>query len=72
MFTDQYHLNNFIQRAAITAALVIKIGEGKNLSGIMCLMPFIIRPVTSWVFIPSIRPSGQGTDLGGAASVMQQ
>ena len=30
MLTDQYHLNNFIQRAAITAALVIKIGEGKK------------------------------------------
>lgn len=30
MFTDQYHLNNFIQRAALTAALVIKIGEGKK------------------------------------------
>jgi hypothetical protein len=28
--TDQYHLNNFIQRSAITAALVIKIGEGKK------------------------------------------
>ncbi len=30
MFTDQYHLNNFIQRAALTAALVIKIGERKK------------------------------------------
>lgn len=30
MFTDQYHLNNFIQRGALTAALVIKIGEGKK------------------------------------------
>lgn len=30
MVTDQYHLNNFIQRAAITGALVIKIGEGKK------------------------------------------
>lgn len=30
MFTDQYHLNNFIQKAALTAALVIKIGEGKK------------------------------------------
>jgi hypothetical protein len=30
MFTDQYHLNNFIQRASITTALVIKIGEGKR------------------------------------------
>lgn len=28
--TDQYHLNNFIQRGALTAALVIKIGEGKK------------------------------------------
>lgn len=28
--TDQYHLNNFIQRSALTAALVIKIGEGKK------------------------------------------
>ena len=30
MLTDQYHLNNFINRAALTAALVIKIGEGKK------------------------------------------
>ena len=30
MFTDQYHLNNFIQRASMTAALIIKIGEGKK------------------------------------------
>jgi hypothetical protein len=30
MFTDQYHLNNFIQRASLTAALVIKIGEKKK------------------------------------------
>ena len=30
MLTDQYHLNNFIQRASMTAALVIKIGEGKK------------------------------------------
>lgn len=30
MFTDQYHLNNFIQRAAITGAIVVKIGEGKR------------------------------------------
>ena len=30
MFTDQYHLNNFIQRTAIMSALVIKIGEGKR------------------------------------------
>lgn len=28
--TDQYHLDNFIQRSALTAALVIKIGEGKK------------------------------------------
>jgi hypothetical protein len=30
MFTDQYHLNNFIQRGSMTAALVIKIGERKK------------------------------------------
>ena len=30
MFTDQYHLNNFIHRAALTAALIIKIGDGKK------------------------------------------
>jgi len=30
MFTDQYHLDNFIHRGALTAALVIKIGEGKK------------------------------------------
>ena len=30
MFTDQYHLNNFIHKAAITSALVLKIGEGKK------------------------------------------
>lgn len=30
MFTDQYHLNNFIQRSCITAALVIKIGDRKK------------------------------------------
>jgi hypothetical protein len=30
MFTDQYHLNNFINRASLTAALVIKIGDGKK------------------------------------------
>jgi len=30
MVTDQYHLNNFIQRVAITTALIIKIGEGKR------------------------------------------
>ena len=28
--TDQYHLNNFINKAAWTSALVIKIGEGKK------------------------------------------
>ena len=30
MFTDQYHLNNFIQKTAIMTALVIKIGEPKK------------------------------------------
>ena len=30
MFTDQYHLNNFINKAAWGSALVIKIGEGKK------------------------------------------
>ena len=30
MFTDQYHLNTFINRAAWGTALVIKIGEGKK------------------------------------------
>jgi hypothetical protein len=30
MLTDQYHLNNFIHRSALTAALVIKVGEGKK------------------------------------------
>src|SRR5688500_10749382 len=30
MFTDQYHLNNFIQKSALTAAMVFKIGEGKK------------------------------------------
>ena len=30
MVTDQYHLNNFIHRAALMSALVIKIGEGKK------------------------------------------
>jgi hypothetical protein len=30
MLTDQFHLNNFIHRATMTAALVIKIGEGKR------------------------------------------
>jgi hypothetical protein len=28
--TDQYHLNNFVQKASMTAAIVIKIGEGKR------------------------------------------
>lgn len=27
MFTDQYHLNNFIHRASMTSALIIKFGE---------------------------------------------
>jgi hypothetical protein len=30
MFTDQYHLNNFINKLAWTSAIVIKIGEGKK------------------------------------------
>lgn len=30
MFTDQYHLNNFINKMAWASALVIKIGEGKK------------------------------------------
>ena len=30
MFTDQYHLNNFVNKLAWTSALVIKIGEGKK------------------------------------------
>jgi len=30
MFTDQYHLNNFINRLSWGSALVIKIGEGKK------------------------------------------
>ena len=30
MFTDQYHLNTFINRMAWTSAVVIKIGEGKK------------------------------------------
>ena len=30
MFTDQYHLNNFIHKTALMSALVIKIGEGKR------------------------------------------
>jgi hypothetical protein len=30
MFTDQFHLNNFIQRTALTGALIVKIGEGKR------------------------------------------
>jgi len=30
MFTDQYHLNNFIHKTALMSALIIKIGEGKK------------------------------------------
>jgi hypothetical protein len=30
MFTDQYHLNNFISRGALTAAIVIKLGDKKR------------------------------------------
>src|SRR5258705_1577014 len=30
MFTDQYHLNNFLIRVSWTSAFVIKIGEGKR------------------------------------------
>jgi hypothetical protein len=30
MFTDQYHLNNFINKTAWATAVVIKIGEGKK------------------------------------------
>lgn len=30
MFTDQYHLDNFIMKLAWTSTLVIKIGEGKK------------------------------------------
>lgn len=30
MFTDQYHLNNFINKAAYTSTIVIKICEGKK------------------------------------------
>lgn len=30
MFTDQYHLNTFINRAAWTSAIIIKVGEGKK------------------------------------------
>jgi hypothetical protein len=30
MVTDQYHLNNFINRMAWTSAFVVKIGEGKK------------------------------------------
>jgi hypothetical protein len=33
MFTDQYHLNNFINRGALTAAIVIKLGEKKRRFG---------------------------------------
>ena len=32
LVTDQYHLNNFIYRAAITSGLVIKIGEKQKFS----------------------------------------
>lgn len=30
MFTDQYHLNNFIHRTALMGALVIKLGDEKK------------------------------------------
>lgn len=30
MFTDQYHLNTFINRAAWSSTIVLKIGEGKK------------------------------------------
>jgi hypothetical protein len=30
MFTDQYHLNNFINKAALMSAIVIKLGGGKQ------------------------------------------
>jgi hypothetical protein len=30
MFTDQYHLNNFINKTAWASAIVLKIGEGKQ------------------------------------------
>jgi hypothetical protein len=30
MFTDQYHLNNFIHRTSLMSALAFKIGEGKK------------------------------------------
>ena len=30
MFTDQYHLNQFIHRSAMVSALIIKLGEGKR------------------------------------------
>ena len=30
MFTDQYHLNNFINKLAWSSTIVIKIGEGKK------------------------------------------
>jgi hypothetical protein len=33
MFTDQYHLNNFINRGALTAAIVIKLGDKKRRFG---------------------------------------
>jgi hypothetical protein len=33
MATDQYHLNNFISRGALTAAIVIKLGDKKRRFG---------------------------------------
>src|SRR5687767_4063239 len=30
MYTDQYHLNNFVNKMAWSSAIVIKIGEGKK------------------------------------------
>ena len=30
MFTDQYHLNNFINKAAWTSTVILKIGDGKK------------------------------------------
>jgi hypothetical protein len=30
MFTDQYHLNNFVNKMAWTSAFVVKLGEGKK------------------------------------------
>ena len=32
MFTDQYHLNNFLHRGSITSAIVIKIGHKQKFS----------------------------------------